>query len=123
MLIGDPKQLPATVISENTQNNYNLSLFERLTKNFHFPIFLTLSTGNYGICLRLLDVIPRSLPSPIYVSMKENYKMERMSKEIPIAISFMKVTFSTFVFSRHLMFSQLFFIICVVKEFRNTKMN
>ncbi|KAK8807625.1 hypothetical protein WA171_000578 [Blastocystis sp. BT1] len=40
VLIGDPKQLPATVISENTQNNYNLSLFERLTKNFHFSYLL-----------------------------------------------------------------------------------
>ena len=40
MLIGDPKQLPATVISENTQNNYNLSLFERLTHNHHFSYLL-----------------------------------------------------------------------------------
>ena len=90
---------------------------------FIFPISLTPSTGNCGICMRLLDVIPRSLPSPTYVSMKENYKMGRMFKVIPTATSFMKVTFSTFVFSRHLMFSQLFFIICVAKEFRNTKMN
>ena len=40
MLIGDPKQLPATVISENTQNNYNMSLFERLTHNHHFSYLL-----------------------------------------------------------------------------------
>lgn len=40
VLIGDPKQLPATVLSENTQNNYNLSLFERLTNNRHHSYLL-----------------------------------------------------------------------------------
>ncbi|OAO17990.1 tRNA splicing endonuclease [Blastocystis sp. ATCC 50177/Nand II] len=40
ILIGDPRQLPATVLSENTQNNYNLSLFERLTNNYHYSYLL-----------------------------------------------------------------------------------
>lgn len=40
VLIGDPRQLPATVLSGNTQNNYNLSLFERLTNNFHYSYLL-----------------------------------------------------------------------------------
>lgn len=40
VLIGDPKQLPATVISANNQNNYNLSLFERLANNNHYSYLL-----------------------------------------------------------------------------------
>ena len=62
VLIGDPKQLPATVISANNQNNYNLSLFERLTSNHHYAYLLN---TQYRYPLARSSLLPSCHPNII----------------------------------------------------------